>query len=155
MGLSWTISREVLQKPKISDLMLPNRILEEMIYFAYPITSSQEGLTHRTLPSRLRSMITLKLSSAASFRSSFSALIAMLGVRSMGRRIDNSSFGGGARLPFWATRGPSSIAIVESPLRAATNECWVVVREEEEEEEGGGGGEEEVRVFAVGYLVSY
>lgn len=74
----------------------------------------------------------------------------------MGRRIDNSSFGGGARLPFWATRGPSSIAIVESPLRAVTNECWVVVKEkdekeeEEEEKEKGKEGKEEARVFAVG-----
>lgn len=57
----------------------------------------------------------------------------------MGRRIDSSSFGGGARLPFWATRGPSSIAIVESSLRAVTNECWVVVvrKEKEKEEEEG------------------
>lgn len=138
MGLSWTVSREVLEKPKISDLMPPNRTLGEMIYFAYPITSSQEGLTHRTLPSRFRSMITLKLSSAASFKSSFSALMAMLGVRSMGRRIDNSSFGGGARLPFWATREPSSIAIVESSPQAATNECWMVVKEEEKEGQGEG-----------------
>lgn len=79
--------------------------------------------------------------------------------------MDSSSFGGGARFPFWATRGPSSIAIVEGSAKG----CHERVLGDDEgrggggggEEEGGGGegmgkggrGEEKARVFASWYLV--
>lgn len=56
----------------------------------------------------------------------------------MGRRIDSSSFGGGARFPFWATRGPSSVAIVEM----STESCHERMLGGKEKRRWGGGREE-------------
>lgn len=56
----------------------------------------------------------------------------------MGRRIDSSSFGGGARFPFWATRGPSSVAIVEM----STESCHERMLGGKEKRGWGGGREE-------------
>lgn len=112
---------------------------------AVPITSVHEGLTHRIVPSKLRSRITLSVCSAALRRSSLSSRISALSERAMASPPSSRSCvtTGGANISI-----PSSI-VVQIPQKLSVSPLIDVpalcVRKPRPGPLGG-----VIRVFAVG-----
>ena len=82
-----------------------------------PTTSFQEGLTHRTIPSRPRSRTTFRDCSAAAFKSSRSSRMSILVVLSMGSLPPASSCRSAATV---GARSDSSCISFVSPIAIAS-----------------------------------